>query len=333
MNYKTAGVDLEASDRAKKSIAAFAERTHHAQVLRGLGLFGGFFQFPQQKFREPVLVSSMDGVGTKIKVASRLHRYRNLGFDLVHHCINDIMVGGADPLFFLDYMSFGKISPEIVTELIEGMAQACADADCALIGGETAEMPDLYQAGDFDLAGTIVGVVEKNKILDGRAIHGGEILIGIASSGLHTNGYALVRKIIANNVGLALESYHPDLGETLGEALLRPHRNYQNVIRALRALEGVAGLSHITGGGIVGNTQRLLPAGLQLSMDWQAWKWPPIFKLIRHYGKIEKAEMQSVFNLGIGLVAVVTAAAVERVQACLLELNEQYWLIGEVSRT
>ncbi|MGH7491376.1 MAG: phosphoribosylformylglycinamidine cyclo-ligase [bacterium] len=333
MNYKTAGVDLEAGDRAKKNIAELARRTHNEQVLRGLGLFGGFFQFPQQNFREPVLVSSIDGVGTKIKIASRLHRYRGLGHDIVHHCLNDIMVGGADPLFFLDYLAFGKLQPEIVRELAEGMSQACVDAGCALIGGETAEMPDLYQTSDFDLAGTMVGVAEKSKIIDGSAIHGGEVLIGVASSGLHTNGYSLVRKIIANNVAFTLESYHPDLGETVGEALLRPHRSYQVVIRALRELEGVAGFSHVTGGGLLSNTQRLLRGGLALNIDWQAWKWPPLFKLIRHYGKIEKAEMQTVFNLGIGLVVVVAPAAVDLVQSRLRELHETFWLIGEVGRT
>jgi phosphoribosylformylglycinamidine cyclo-ligase len=332
MNYKTAGVDLEAGDRAKKSIAEIARRTHNQHVLHGLGLFGGFFQFPQQNFREPVLVSSIDGVGTKIKIAGRLHRYRGLGLDIVHHCLNDVMVCGADPLFFLDYLAFGKLQPEIVTELIEGMSQACADAGCALIGGETAEMPDLYQSGDFDLAGTMVGVVEKSKILDGSALRGDEILIGVASSGLHTNGYSLVRQIIAHNVAFTLESYHPDLGETLGEALLRPHRSYQNVIRALRETEGVAGFAHITGSGIPGNTLRLLRAGLTLDIDWQAWKWPPLFKLIRHYGKIEKAEMQTVFNLGIGLVVAVAPAAVDRVQSRLRELQETFWLIGEVNR-
>ncbi len=332
MNYKTAGVDLEASDHAQKNIAELAKRTHNAQVLRGPGLFGGFFQFPQQNFREPVLVSSMDGVGTKIKIAIRLKRYRGLGFDLVHHCLNDIMVGGAEPLFFLDYLAFGKLNSEALTELIEGMSQACAEAGCALIGGETAEMPDLYQAHDFDLAGTMVGVVEKDKIIDGHAIRGGEVLIGVASSGLHTNGYSLVRKVIAENVALALESYHPDLSETLGEALLRPHRSYQNIIRGLRDLEGVAGFSHITGGGIVNNTRRLLPEGLTLHLDWQAWKLPPLFKLIRHHGKIEKSEMQTVFNLGIGLVIVAAPPAMDLVQARLRAMNEPFWLIGEVGR-
>lgn len=332
MNYKTAGVDIEAGDRAKKAIAELAKRTHTAHVLRGPGLFGGFFQLPQQKFREPVLVSSMDGVGTKIKIATRLQRYRGLGIDLVHHCINDIMVGGADPLFFLDYLAFGKLQPAIAAEVVEGMSQACAEADCALIGGETAEMPDVYQGGDFDLAGAVVGVVEKSKIIDGRAIGGGEVLIGVASSGLHTNGFSLVRKIIAHNIAFTLESYHPDLGETLGEALLRPHRSYQKVIQALRDGEGLAGFAHITGGGLANNIARLLRAGLKPNIDWQAWKWPPLFKLIRHHGKIEKEEMQNVFNLGIGLVVIAAPGAVDRVQTLLREMKEPHWLIGEIDR-
>jgi len=332
MDYKTAGVDFEAGHRTKKTIAELAQRTHQQQVLRGVGLFGGFYEFSSQRYHKPVLVSSMDGVGTKIKIASRLRQFRGLGVDVVNHCINDIMVGGADPLFFLDYLAFGKLLPEVATEIVAGISSACQEAGCALIGGETAELPDLYQSGDFDLAGTIVGVVEKSKILDGHDLHGGEVLLGLPSSGLHTNGYSLVRKIISQNVAFTLENYHPDLGQTLGEALLQPHRSYQKIIRALRDLEGVRAFAHITGGGIIENTQRLLPAGLKLHLDWQAWKWPALFKIIRHYGKVEKAEMQSVFNLGIGLIAIVAPTVVDRVQSSLRELDEPSWLIGEVRR-
>lgn len=332
MDYKSSGVNLEAGDRAKKNIAALARSTHSANVLKGLGLFGGFFEFPAQNYREPVLVASTDGIGTKIKLASQLGRYRGLGIDIVNHCVNDIMVGGADPMFFLDYLAFGKLDQTIVAELITGMTEACRAAHCALIGGETAEMPDLYHGNDFDLAGTIVGAVEKSKIIDGSAISAGDVLLGLASSGLHTNGYSLARKIIASHADCALEKYHTELGETIGDAMLRPHRSYYEVIRALRDLPGVFGFAHITGGGIVGNTKRLLREGLTLAVNWQAWEWPPLFKLLQHYGKVAEEEMRNVFNLGIGLVVIVKPDAIERVQTTLLGLNEKYWRMGETVR-
>lgn len=330
MDYKSSGVNIEAGDRAKKNIAALARSTHGPNVLKGIGLFGGFFEFPAQNYREPVLVASTDGIGTKIKLASRLGQYRGLGIDIVNHCVNDIMVGGADPLFFLDYLAFGKLDQTIVAELITGMTEACRAANCALIGGETAEMPDLYHGNDFDLAGTIVGAVEKSKIIDGSAISAGDVLLGLASNGLHTNGYSLARKIIASNADCAPEKYHAELGETIGEAMLRPHRSYYEVIRALRDLPGVTGFAHITGGGIVGNTKRLLREDLALAVNWQAWQWPPLFKLLQHYGKVAEEEMRNVFNLGIGLLVVVKASAIESVQTKLHELNEENWIIGEI---
>lgn len=330
MDYKTAGVNIEAGESAKKNIAALARSTHGPNVLKGLGLFGGFYQFPAQQYREPVLVASTDGIGTKIKLASQLGQYRGLGVDIVNHCVNDIMVGGADPLFFLDYLAFGKLEQNIVAELITGMTEACRAANCALIGGETAEMPDLYHGNDFDLAGTIVGAVEKSKILDGSAIAAGDVLLGLASNGLHTNGYSLARKIIASHADCAPEKYHAELGETIGEAMLRPHRSYYEIIRALRDLPGVTGFAHITGGGIVGNTKRLLRENLSLAMNWRAWEWPPLFKLLQHYGKVAEEEMRNVFNLGIGLVVMVKPEAVEKVQVALRELSERHWRIGEI---
>ena len=328
MDYRTAGVNIEASDRAKKNIAALARSTHGANVLRGIGLFSGFFQFPAQQYREPVLVASTDGIGTKIKLACQLGQYRGLGVDIVNHCVNDIMVGGADPLFFLDYLAFGKLDPNVVAELITGMTEACRAANCALIGGETAEMPDLYQGNDFDLAGTIVGAVEKSKIIDGSAISAGDVLLGLASSGLHTNGYSLARKII--DPDCAPQKYHAELGETIGAALLRPHRSYYEVIRALRDLPGVTGFAHITGGGIIGNTKRLLRENLSLVVNWRTWEWPPLFKLLQHYGKVAEEEMRNVFNLGLGLVVMVKPDALESVQTRLREMNEENWRIGKV---
>jgi phosphoribosylformylglycinamidine cyclo-ligase len=330
VDYRTAGVNIEAGDRAKKNIAALARSTHGPNVLKGLGLFGGFYQFPGQHYREPVLVASTDGIGTKIKLACQLGEYRGLGIDIVNHCVNDIMVGGADPLFFLDYLAFGKLEQTIVAELITGMTEACRGAHCALIGGETAEMPDLYSGNDFDLAGTIVGAVEKSKIIDGSAIAVGDVLLGLASTGLHTNGYSLARKIIASHADCAPQKYHAELGETIGAAMLRPHRSYYEVIRSLRDLPGVSGFAHITGGGIVGNTKRLLRENLSLAVNWRAWEWPPLFKLLQRYGKVAEEEMRNVFNLGLGLVVIVKPEALERAQATLRELNEKNWRIGNV---
>lgn len=332
MDYKSAGVNIEAGDRAKKNIASLARSTHGPNVLKGIGLFGGFYQFPTQNYREPVLVASTDGIGTKIKLACQLGEYRGLGVDIVNHCVNDIMVGGADPLFFLDYLAFGKLDQNLIAELITGMTEACRAANCALIGGETSGMPDLYSGNDFDLAGTIVGAVEKSKIIDGSAIAAGDVLLGLASSGLHTNGFSLARKIIASHADCAPQMYHAELGETIGAALLRPHRSYYEVIRALRYLPGVTGFAHITGGGIVGNTKRLLRENLSLAVNWQAWEWPPLFKLLQHYGKVAEAEVRNVFNLGIGLVVLAKPNIVANVQAKLRELDEKNWHIGEIVR-
>ncbi|MDZ7289127.1 MAG: phosphoribosylformylglycinamidine cyclo-ligase [candidate division KSB1 bacterium] len=329
-DYKSAGVDREQGESVKKKIGELARRTFNENVLREIGLFGGFFRFSQEQYREPVLVASVDGIGTKIKLACQLNRHRGLGEDIVHHCLNDIMVAGAEPLFFLDYLALGKLEPAVVLELVAGMSAACQNAGCALIGGETAEMPDIYHPGEFDLAGTIVGVVEKEKILDGRRIESGDVLLGIASNGLHTNGYSLARKILAAHPELALDQYQPELGEALGEALLRPHRSYQQAIRLATEFSEVHGISHITGGGIEGNTIRLLHNGLQLKIDWQAWEWPPLFRLLQKLGQVEEAEMRRVFNLGIGLVFVVAPTAVDQFRQRLTKIGERSWVMGEV---
>jgi len=329
IDYKSAGVDREKGEGVKKRIGELARQTFNDDVLREIGLFGGFFRFAPEKYREPVLVASVDGIGTKIKLGCQLRQHRGLGADIVHHCLNDIMVGGAQPLFFLDYLAFGKLDATVVLELMEGMSDACREAGCALIGGETAEMPDIYQPGEFDLAGTIVGVVEKEKILDGRRIQRGDVLVGIASDGLHTNGYSLARKIISAR-HLQLEHYQNELGETLGAALLKPHRSYQKPIRLATEFSELHGISHITGGGIAGNTARLLRNDLHLQIDWRAWEWPPLFRLLQKYGRIEEVEMRHVFNLGIGLIFVIPPVAVDELRRQLLEIGETSWVIGEV---
>jgi len=329
LDYKSAGVDREKGEGVKKKIGALARQTFNENVLAAIGLFGGFFRFPQENYREPVLVASVDGIGTKIKLACQLHQYRGLGADIVYHCLNDIMVGGAQPLFFLDYLAFGKLESSVVLDLIESMSAACRDAGCALIGGETAEMPDIYHSGEFDLAGTIVGVVEKEKILDGRRIQRGDVLVGIASNGLHTNGYSLARKIIAAH-HLQLDQYQHDLAATLGEALLKPHRSYQRPIQLAIEFFELHGISHITGGGIEGNTARLLRHGVQLKIDWQAWEWPPLFRLLQKCGQVEVAEMRHVFNLGIGLIFVMAPTTVDELRQRLQEIGEKSWVIGEI---
>ncbi|MDZ7362867.1 MAG: phosphoribosylformylglycinamidine cyclo-ligase [candidate division KSB1 bacterium] len=329
LDYKSAGVDREKGEGLKKRIGELARQTFNDNVLREIGLFGGFFRFAPENYRKPVLVASVDGIGTKIKLACQLRQYRGLGADIVHHCLNDIMVGGAQPLFFLDYLAFGKLESGVVLELMEGMSAACREAGCALIGGETAEMPDIYQPGEFDLAGTIVGIVEEEKILDGRRIQSGDVLVGIASNGLHTNGYSLVRKIISSR-HLHLDHDQNELGETLGAALLKSHRSYQKPIRLATEFSELHGISHITGGGIEGNTARLLRNGLHLQVDWRAWERPPLFRLLQKYGQIEEVEMRHVFNLGIGLIFVIAPASVDELRRRLSEIGEASWVIGEI---
>jgi phosphoribosylformylglycinamidine cyclo-ligase len=330
LTYKQAGVDRATGEGAKKRIAALARQTHNANVLREIGLFGGFYEFKHSAYREPVLVSSVDGVGTKIKLACKLGKHHGLGEDIVNHCLNDLMVCGADPLFFLDYLAFGKLEPAVVEEIISGMAEACKEAGCALIGGETAEMPDIYHAGEFDIAGTIIGVVEKSRIIDGSAIQAGDVMIGIASNGLHTNGYSLARRILDTNTGLRLDAHYDGLDGTLGEALLRPHRSYQKILLAIRDHDGLHGIAHITGGGIAGNVSRLLRSPLQMRVDWQAWQWPPVFQLLQKQGNVAVDEMREVFNLGIGMVFIVAEKAAADFSQRLAALDEMSWRIGEI---
>jgi len=327
-SYKDAGVDVEAGERLVNSIKSMVSSTHTDRVLSNIGGFGGLFAADFTGYSHPVLVSSVDGVGTKLIVAFMAERYDTVGQDLVNHCVNDIAVCGADPLFFLDYFSTGKLDEAVAYEVIKGFTIACKENGCSLIGGETAEMPDIYKEGEFDLAGTIVGVVEKSKIISGINIKEGDVLIGLESTGLHTNGYSLARKVLFS--AFDVHDFLDELGCTVGEALLAVHRSYLPVIKTLKTIDGVQGFSHITGGGIVGNTKRILPDGLLLDIDWNSWKLPPIFKLIQETGSVSDVDMRQAFNLGIGLIAVVSPDAKQAVTSVLDDLKEAWHEIGKV---
>lgn len=327
-SYKDAGVDVEAGERLVNSIKSMVASTHTDRVLSNIGGFGGLFAADFTGYQHPVLVSSVDGVGTKLIVAFMAERYDTVGQDLVNHCVNDIAVCGADPLFFLDYFSTGKLDESVAYEVIKGFTIACRENGCSLIGGETAEMPDIYKEGEFDLAGTIVGVVEKSKIISGATINEGDVLIGLESSGLHTNGYSLARKVLFS--AFDVHDFLDELGCTVGEALLAVHRSYLPVIKTLKTIDGVQGFSHITGGGIVGNTKRILPDGLRLDIDWNSWKLPPIFNLIQKTGSVSDVDMRQAFNLGIGLIAVVSPDAKQAVTSVLDDMKEAWHEIGKV---
>lgn len=292
-------------------------------MLSGAGFFGGLFEF--KGYKEPVLVSSVDGVGTKLKLASALGKHDTVGMDIVNHCINDILCCGAQPLFFLDYIASGKLRPEQAEEIAKGLAKACREAGCALIGGETAEMPGLYTGEDYDLVGFIVGVVEKSGIIQGNNIAAGDTIIGLPSSGLHTNGYSLVRKIFGETKS-ALNKSYPELGRTLGEALLEPHRSYYNHLKPLLPI--IKGLAHITGGGLIGNVPRVLPGGLTAKFNSLSWAVPPIFRLIQQRGNVDREEMYRVFNMGIGMAIFCSKDDVDQI---IKELPEAK-VIGEVIR-
>jgi phosphoribosylformylglycinamidine cyclo-ligase len=321
--YKAAGVDRDAAEEVRRRIKAIVAPTHGPQVLGGIGGFGAMYELAG--YREPVLVSSTDGVGTKVKLATALGRYEGLGEDLVNACVNDVIVCGAKPLFFLDYVAVGKLHVDVVETLVSGMTRACGTAGCALIGGETAEMPGVYGEDEFDLAGFAVGVVEKSAILDPSTVAEGDILIGIPSSGLHTNGYALVRDMLALDDDPApLMEFHPELGSTLGEALLEPHRPYYPQASSVLGL--VKTMAHITGGGLIENVPRALPDGLGARFDTASWDLPPIFTVLQERSNVARNEMYRVFNMGLGLVMVCDRTQVEEVRSRLPEAR----VVGEV---
>ena len=327
ISYREAGVDIQAGEEAVRQIKSLVKTTFTADVLTDLGSFGGCFQFNKSRYRQPVLVSSTDGVGTKLLIARQSQRYDTIGQCLVNHCVNDILTTGARPLFFLDYIGVGRLRPDRIREIISGLTVACRENGCALIGGEMAEMPGIYQSDDFDLAGTIVGVVEKNRMLFNR-VTAGDRLIGLTSTGLHTNGYSLARRVLLNR--FEMDTTIPELGETLAETLLKVHRSYLPVIRPFINSLKLHAISHITGGGIEGNTRRVLTPGLRLQIDWDAWEWPPIFQLIQRAGEIATEEMRRVFNLGIGMILVVAPEAVRRFTRQLMLAGECPVILGEV---
>jgi phosphoribosylformylglycinamidine cyclo-ligase len=319
--YAKAGVNIALAARAKELIRKHARLTLRPEVLGDIGFFGGLFEF--KGYHQPVLVSSVDGVGTKLKVASALAKHDTVGIDIVNHCVNDILTCGAEPLFFLDYIAMGKLRPEPVGAIALGLARACREVGCALIGGETAEMPGVYAGEDYDLVGFIIGVVEKERLILGKTIGIGDTIIGLPSSGLHTNGYSLVRKIFGESPS-ALNTYYPELGRTLGEELLEPHRCYLHQLKPL--LSVIKGMAHITGGGLIDNVPRVLPQGLVAKFDSQAWAVPPIFQLIQQRGNVKPSEMYHVFNMGIGMVVICSPGDAAHLTKVIPEAK----VIGEV---
>lgn len=322
MDYKQSGVDIDAGNEAVRRIKSIARSTFTPGVLSDIGLFGGLFRLDTTRLREPVLVASADGVGTKLKVAFSAARHDTIGIDLVNHCVNDILVQGAEPLFFLDYIATGALAPDVVADILKGMATACRQNGCALLGGETAEMPGFYPSGEYDVAGFIVGVVDRERLIDGQAIVPGDALIGFPSTGLHTNGYSLARRILFDTLGLEVGSYVNELGRPIGDALLEPHRSYLDVVRSLTARGLVKGMAHITGGGITENLPRILPAATGARVDRGAWTVPPLFRFLQARGRVPDEDMFRTFNMGIGLIVVCAAEDEPVVRGLLREVGE-----------
>ncbi len=327
ISYKKAGVDIAAGEEAVSSIKNMVKDTFSPNVLTSIGGFGGCFEFPKNDYKNPVLVSSADGVGTKLIVANMANRHDTVGQCLINHCVNDILTTGAKPLFFLDYVGTGKLNQDTFKNIIKGLTKACKENNCSLIGGETAEMPGIYQKEDYDLVGTITGIVEKEDILADR-VKKGDILIGLSSSGLHTNGYSLARTVLFEKH--KVDDYISEIDSTLADALLAVHRSYLNPVLPLLKNKGLHGISHVTGGGIVGNTKRIVPGGLNLKVDWNSWEWLPIFKYIQKLGNISDEEMGKVFNLGIGLILVVDPVKVDEFSQELKKSGENPIVIGEI---
>jgi phosphoribosylformylglycinamidine cyclo-ligase len=312
-DYKSAGVDIDAGNEAVRRIRGLAKSTFTPAVLSDIGSFGGLFRLERERYQEPVLVSSADGVGTKLKVAFMTGRHDTVGGDLVNHCVNDILVQGAEPLFFLDYLATGRLEPNIAEQVIGGVARACRENGCALIGGETAEMPGFYAEGEYDIAGFIVGVVDRSRIIDGRSIVPGDVLIGLPSAGLHTNGYSLARRVFFEIAGWKVNTYVGELGKSAGDALLAPHRSYLNLLKPVVERRWAKGLAHITGGGITENLPRILPDGCGVEIDTRSWQVPPIFRVLQQRGNIAGDEMFRAFNMGIGMIVACAPRDADRV--------------------
>jgi phosphoribosylformylglycinamidine cyclo-ligase len=330
IRYKEAGVDIDEADRAVHSIRGMARRTFTKEVLTDIGSFGGGYLL--KGYRKPVLVSSADGVGTKLKLAFVTGRHSTVGEDLVNHCVNDIAVQGATPLFFLDYFAVGKLEANVAAQVVSGIARGCRNNGCALIGGETAEMPGMYADGEYDLAGFIVGAVEHKRMLTGKSIKAGDVLIGLPSTGLHTNGYSLARKLLFEVAGHAHDTELAELGGSIAEELLKIHRSYLKPIRALHDADLLKGAAHITGGGITDNTPRILPKGLGVHIRVGSWPILPVFHVLREIGRIPEDDWRRTFNLGIGMILVVPAKKFDEAAKILKRLRERWYRIGEVVR-
>ncbi|MDO4539928.1 MAG: phosphoribosylformylglycinamidine cyclo-ligase [Syntrophomonadaceae bacterium] len=332
MSYRQAGVDIDAADRSVDMIKQLVGRTMRPEVIGGIGSFGGMFALDTAKYRQPVLVSGTDGVGTKLKIAQMLDRHDSVGIDLVAMCVNDILAQGAEPLFFLDYIALGKLVPEQVAALVAGVAEGCVQAGCALLGGETAEMPGFYGENEYDLAGFAVGVVERHRLIDGAKLKDGDVLLGLPSSGIHSNGYSLVRKVLLENEGLSLTEQPEGLKRPLGEELLTPTRIYVPLILELLQAVSISGMAHITGGGITENLQRILPPGLGAMIDESRIDVPAVFHLIEKRGRVPRAEMYRTFNMGVGFIVALPPAEAEKAASLLQSKAEKCMVLGKISK-
>ncbi len=332
LNYASSGVDIAAADKAVEKIKNLARDTFNESVLSEIGSFGGFFKPDLSEYNNPVIISSADGVGTKLKIAFKMNKHNTVGEDLVNHCVNDILVHGAEPLFFMDYIATGKLKPETIAEIVSGFSRGCKNNGMALLGGETAEMPDFYGEGEYDLAGFIVGLVDQEKVINGQSIKEGDILIGLASNGLHTNGYSLARKVAFEIAGLQPDEHIQSLGVSIGEALLKIHKSYLRAVRALMKEHPIAGMAHITGGGISGNLSRILPEGLRAVINKPSWLIPPIFDFLRSKGDIDENDMFEAFNMGIGFIIVLDAKDAPEAMHTLKAEGETPFRIGKIEK-
>ncbi len=332
MTYADAGVDISSGDRAKERIKFLAQKTFNRNVLGGIGGFGALFRLDLQKFKSPILVSSADGVGTKLKIAFEMGLHQTVGQDLVNHCVNDIAVQGATPLFFLDYLASGRLDAEVTESVITGLAEGCKANGCALIGGETAQMPGFYTDGEYDLAGFIVGAVDRDKMITGAGIKVGDVLIGFPSTGLHTNGYSLARKLFFEVAGYKPGQYVTAIKDKAGAALMKTHRSYLHVIQKLTGAGLTSGMAHITGGGITENLPRILPKATAAQIEMGSWPALPIFEHLRELGQVSQEEMMRTFNMGIGLIAAVPAAKFTRAKNLLDRAEEKFYVIGRVTK-
>ncbi|HEY7616379.1 MAG TPA: phosphoribosylformylglycinamidine cyclo-ligase [Terriglobales bacterium] len=330
VTYADAGVDIDRSNRTKKRIKYLAHKTFTRGVLSEIGGFGGLFSIDKQKYVDPVLVSSVDGVGTKLKVAFAMNVHTTVGADLVNHCVNDIAVQGATPLFFMDYLATGKLEPEVAEKVVEGLASACKHNGCALIGGETAEMPGFYPDGEYDLAGFIVGVVERERIITGEAVAVGDVVLGLPSNGLHTNGYSLARKLLFEKARYTPDTYVNEIKGKVGNELMRTHKSYWPVLKKLLAAECIAAMAHITGGGITENLPRVLPRGVAAIIEVGSWPVLPIFKHLQKLGNVPQEEMLRVFNMGLGMLLVVPAKKFQKAQSVLERAGEKVYTVGRI---